>query len=170
MKNITTLFLSLFSVFIFAQNFEISTLRIGDFKIFMDKPSADKIAGKSLDPKADYEVMNKVNYHGETVEVLFMNRYESESKPDVLSLYVLKTKSSKFKTKSGMGVGNTRDELLKAYKDYSNFQMISYDDPENKNQKESYFTLSDHKAGTYLSFKMLNNKVVEVSVGIDEGC
>ena len=153
-----------------AQNFEISTLRIGDFKIFMDKPSADKIAGKSLDPKADYEAMNKVNHHGEMVEVLFMDRYESENKPNIISLYVLKTKSPKFKTKSGMGVGNTKDELLKAYKDYSNFRMSSYDDTENKNQKESYFTLSDYQAGTYLSFKMMNNKVVEVSVGIDEGC
>lgn len=29
-----------------AQNFEISTIRIGDFKIFMDKQDAEKIAKK----------------------------------------------------------------------------------------------------------------------------
>ena len=171
MKKGITLILLVFSLLGFSQSFEISTLRIGDFKIFMDKTSADKIANKSLKKDADYDNPNKINYNGETVEVLLFERYINESQPEISSVYLLRTKSPKFKTKSAMGVGNTREELIQAYKNYSNFSMSSYKDPDNKETwKESYFMLNDNDAGTYLQFKLVDNIVVQVQVSLNEGC
>ncbi|MGV4415399.1 hypothetical protein [Chryseobacterium sp. T1] len=166
MKKFSLLFLLATSSFSFAQNFEISTLRIGDFKVFMPKAEADKIANKNLLSFEDYEKSNKVNYYGESVDIKIMDQWVGEYKPTQKQLYVIKTKSTKFKTKSGMGVGNTRDQLIEAYRNYPNFSVNQY----NKLSKEAFFNLQDSDAGTYLSFILENNIVVEVSVGMEEGC
>lgn len=166
MKKFSLLLLLAMSSFTFAQNFEISTLRIGDFKVFMPKAEADKIANKNLLSFDDYEKSNKVNHYGESVDVKLMDQWVGENKPTQKQLYVIKTKSTKFKTKSGMGVGNTRDQLIDTYRNYPNFSVNQY----NKLSKQAFFNLQDSDAGTYLSFILENNIVVEVSVGMEDGC
>ena len=158
------------SGFLTAQNYEISTLRIGEFKIYMEKESAEKIAKKTLNLAADYDNPNKVNYFGETINLLLTERYVDEGKPNAVSIYNMTTKSNKFRTKSGIGVGSTRDQLIDTYRNYSNFEVHEYKDPENPKKSDSYFTLSDYDAGTYLTFRMENRVVVEILIGIDEGC
>lgn len=153
-----------------AQNYEISTLRIGDFKLYQSKTEADKIAKKTIDENSDWEHPDTVNYFGENIEIVIADNYISQENPSVKSVYSLKTKSKKFRTKSGMGVGNTRDELLDTYRNYPNFHVTRYPDPNNPNIVESYFSLDDNDAASYLSFKMENNVVTEISVGINEGC
>lgn len=69
-----------------------------------------------------------------------------------------------------MGVGNTRDELINTYKTYPNFEVNQYKNPEDPSKTEAYFTLDDIDAGTYLTFKMENNVVIEVNIVINEGC
>ena len=71
-----------------------------------------------------------------------------------------------------MGVGNTKDELIEAYKNYPNFSVSQgWDDKGEKlSNTISYFNLSDNDASTELSFKLENNVVVEVSIYINEGC
>ena len=64
-----------------------------------------------------------------------------------------------------MGVGNTRQELINAYSNYPNFNMQKSWDEENV----SYFRLLDMDAFTELSFKIENDKVVEVMVYVNEG-
>lgn len=170
MKKFSLLLLVITSSFSFGQNFEISTLRIGYFKVFMPKADADKIANKNLLSFDDYEKSNKVNYYGESVDIKIMDQWVGEYKPNQKQLYVIKTKSTKFKTKSGMGVGNTRDQLIDAYRNYPNFSVSQYKEENNKLSKQAFFNLQDSDAGTYLSFILENNIVVEVSVGMEEGC
>lgn len=154
-----------------AQNYELSTLRIGDFSIYQEKKAAEKIAKISLNPNAGNDNANKVNYHGEMVDIVMYDKYISEDKPTINSIYYLVSKSKKFKTKSGMGVGSKRTELIEAYKNYPNFTMHQYTDEANPStSKESYFTLNDNDANTYLVFKMIDNTVVEVRVSVNEGC
>ena len=71
-----------------------------------------------------------------------------------------------------MGVGNTKNELIEAYKNYPNFSVNQgwEDDGEKLSKTISYFNLSDNDASTELSFKLENNVVVEVSIYINEGC
>ena len=170
MKKIILVFALAVSGIMAAQNFEISTLRIGDFKIFMPRTEAEKIAKKTLKETTDWEKPEKVNYFGETVEILTFSNYVGENQPSQIAVYTLKTKSKKFRTKSGIGVGNTRDDLINAYRNYPNFSVSQYKDPESLGKVESYFSLDDFDAGTYLSFRMENNIIVEVTVSVNEGC
>lgn len=169
MKNFSALFLFFFSIVISAQNFELSTLRIGEYTIFMKKEAAEKLSKTKFQKFDDYEYKTTVNYFGEKIELVGYKSYISEAEPDVETVQCLGTKSKKFRTKSGIGVGNTRDELLNTYKNYPNFSVSqSWDDNESKST--SYFRLSDYDARTELSFKMINNVVVEVTIYVNEGC
>ncbi len=106
------------SIFIFAltfgfmnaqENFEVSTLRIGPFKVFMPKAEAEKIAGIKL-VNSNGEKKNMVKYQGETIQIDLFDNYINEANPSVPSITYMTTTSKKFKTKSGIGVGNTREE------------------------------------------------------------
>lgn len=169
MKNISTLFLFFFSLFISAQNFELSTLRIGEYTIFMKKEAAEKLSKTKFQKFDDFEYKTTVNYYGEKIELVGYKSYISEAEPDVETVQYLGTKSKKFRTKSGMGVGSTRDELINAYRNYPNFSVNKSWD-ENDSKTTSYFRLSDNDARTELSFKMVNNIVVEVTIFVNEGC
>ena len=173
MKKLTFLFTLLFFGMISAQeNFELTTLRIGAYKIFMKADDAEKLAQKKLQIFEEWEKSNSVSVNGEKIEIKLQNTYISEKEPSKLAIYSLSTKSAKFRTKSGIGVGSTKDELIVAYKNYPNFSVHQgWDDKgENRSKTISYFNLSDSDAATELSFKLENNIVTEVSVYINEGC
>ena len=173
MKKLTFLFILIFFGMISAQeNFELTTLRIGAYKIFMKADDAEKLAQKKLQIFEDWEKSNNISVNGEKIEIKLQNTYISEKEPSKLAIYSLSTKSAKFRTKSGIGVGSTKDELIVAYKNYPNFSVHQgWDDKgENRSKTISYFNLSDSDAATELSFKLENNIVTEVSVYINEGC
>ena len=173
MKKLTFIFTLLFFGMISAQeNFELTTLRIGAYKIFMKADDAEKLAQKKLQIFEEWEKSNSVSVNGEKIEIKLQNTYISEKEPSKLAIYSLSTKSAKFRTKSGIGVGSTKDELIVAYKNYPNFSVHQgWDDKgENRSKTISYFNLSDSDAATELSFKLENNIVTEVSVYINEGC
>ena len=124
MKKLTFLFTLLFFGVISAQeNYELTTLRIGPYKIFMKADEAEKISGKKLLQFDEWDKSNIVIFQGEIIDVKLQNTYISEKENNVPAVYSLSTKSPKFKTKSGMGVGNTKDELIEAYKNYPNFSV-----------------------------------------------
>lgn len=169
MKKLPLLLLISFSSFLSAQNYELSTLRIGEYKIFMKKDVAEKLANKKFQKFDEYENKNSVNYFGEKIEVVGYSTYLNEAEPNVETIQYLGTKSKKFRTKSGMGVGSTKDELLNAYKNYPNYS-VSQAWEENEVKNTCYFRLTDIDARTELSFKIVNNIVVEVTIFVNEGC
>jgi hypothetical protein len=160
----------------FAQqaNMELSTLRIGPFKIFMDKAEAETLAHKPLltaTEKNEYKGETVVKYNNELLKVNISQQYAGENQPDKEVITSMSTTSAKFRTKSGMGVGSTRYDLLNTYKDYSNFQVYAAgeEDGDKRSKSVSYFVLNDLDAMTSISFKMVNNVVVEINVYQDEG-
>ncbi len=173
MKKIISLFVFVLAFgFMHAQeNFEISTLRIGPYKIFMDQKEAEKIAGMPL-KITDGEKKNNVKYNGELIGIQVFSGYGGTANPDGITITGLTTTSKKFKTKSGMGVGNTKDELINTYKNYPRFSVNpAYNEQTGKPLKEAgYFSLEDDDAGTQLIFKLTNNIVTEITVYINEGC
>ena len=163
--------------FSFAQdNFDISTLRIGPFTINMKDKAAEKFTTSKLviyDGPNEYNKGNKVNYTGEIIEIIIMEIWDDEGKKaNGYQIYSLSTKSKKFRTKSGMGVGSTKDELIDAYRNYPNFSVNQMWDEktEKLSTSKSSFVLTDNDAGTFLSFTMINNVVTEVNVYMSEGC
>jgi hypothetical protein len=152
------------------ENFEVSTLRIGPYKIFMPKVEAEKIAGIKL-KNTDSNKKNIVKYNGESIQIDLFENYINEANPSVPSITYMTTTSKKFKTKSGIGVGSTRDDLINAYRNYSNFAVRPDWDDKGKPIKDvGYFSLEDSEAGTQLTFKFVNNIVTEISVYLNEGC
>lgn len=153
------------------ENFEVSTLRIGPYKIFMEKTEAEKISGTNL-KIMDGQQKNIVKYNGEAITIDLSETYFSEAKPRIPNIVGLTTTGKKFKTKSGIGVGNTRDDLINAYRNYPSFSVHpAWDDSGEKRLKDSgYFTLDDEAAGTQLIFKLVNNIITEITVYINEGC
>lgn len=83
MKNLSTLFLLLFSRAISAQHYELSTLRIGEYKIFIKKETAEQLANKTFEKFDDYESKNLVNYFGEKIELFGYGTYLSEAEQNV---------------------------------------------------------------------------------------
>lgn len=152
------------------ENFEVSTLRIGPFKVFMPKVEAEKIAGTKL-TNSNSEKKNLIKYNGEIIQIDLFDNYINEANPSVPSVTYMTTTSKKFKTKSGIGVGSTRDDLINAYRNYPNFSVRPDWDDNSKPIKDSgYFNIEDSQAGTQLSFKFVNNIVTEISVYLNEGC
>lgn len=173
MKKLTLLFTLLFFALNFAQeSFDISTTRIGPYRISMKADDAEKLAGKKLLQYDDWDKNNVVIFQGEKIEVKIQNTYINDKENNVPSVYSLSTKSPKFRTKRNMGVGNTKYELLEAYKDFPNFSLNqAWDDKGEKMSKTmSYFNITDVDASTELQFKLENNVVTEVSIYINEGC
>lgn len=170
-KMISFLVLVITFGFVNAQeNFEVSTLRIGPFKIFMEKGEAEKIAGTSIKLSTG-DVKNTIKYNGETINIDVFQGYGGEARPDAVTITGLTTTSKKFKTKSGMGVGSTRDELINTYRNYPTFSIRPETDNNGKRVKDSgYFNLEDYDAGTELTFKFVNNIVTEITVYVNEGC
>ena len=169
MKNFCLLALLLFGMtFYFAQeNYDISTLRIGPFTIHMKSTEAEKIIKSSLPhhTSSEYIKTNTVKYNGELIEVSLTESFNDKSEFDgTYQICDLATKSKKFKTKSGIGVGSTKEQILEAYKNYPNFCVNHlWDDLSN-------FVLVDNDAGTQLTFILQKNVVVEVRVLISQGC
>lgn len=178
MKKLLILCLLSFGMtFSFAQdNFDLSTLRIGPFTVFMKDKAVEKFTNTKLvsyDGPNEYNKKNKVNYNGEIIEIIIMEIWDDEGKKENgYQIYSLSTKSKKFRTKSGMGVGSTKDELIEAYRNYPNFSINQMWDEktEKLSTSKSSFVLTDNDAGTYLSFTMINNVVTEVNVHMSEGC
>ncbi len=174
------LFLSMFIFgmnYSFAQqNFDISTLRIGDYTVFMKDKDVEKVFKSKLQSftgEDEYMKTNKVNYLGEVIEIQIMQDYDATGNSEgSYKIYSLMTKSKKFKTKSGMGVGSTKDQLIDAYRNYPNFSVTQmWDEKTGKSSTtRSNFDLTDLDAGTILSFSMINNVVTQVSVYMNEGC
>lgn len=173
MKKLTILFaLFFFALHLAQENFDLSTTRIGAYRISMKADEAEKIAGKKLLQYDDWDKNNVVTFQGEKIELKIQNTYINDKENSVPSVYSLSTKSAKFKTKRNMGVGNTKYELLEAYKDFPNFSLNQgWDDKGEKMSKTvSYFNITDVDASTELQFKLENNVVTEVSIYVNEGC
>ncbi|ASK32046.1 hypothetical protein CEY12_18930 [Chryseobacterium sp. T16E-39] len=173
MKKIIQLLFGLLAFsFLSAQdNFEVSTLRIGPYKVFMKSSEIEKFSGERL-RLTNGEYKNSVKYNGETIMISTTQEYDNNGKEtNGYSIYGISTTSKKFKTKSGIGVGSTKDDIINAYKNYPSYSAYTgWDDKGKPVKNESYFVLNDTDASTILSFKMINNIVIEISVSLNEGC
>ncbi len=150
-------------------NFEITTMRIGPIHLKMNVDEAEKIAGKKLKIDNDFQNVNQINYNGEIISVYIFESLENNVR--LRHIGHISTKSPKFKTKSLMGVGNTRSELIETYKNFPDFAVThGWTDDGKVSKTDSYFTLTDNDSGTILSFEMKNNVVTSVTVYFNEGC
>ena len=152
----------------------ITTQRIGPYKINMSHTNAEKIATKKIkipSEQNEYDGTTLVNYNNETIELNVGQVYEADDKY-TYEIYSIAIQSPNFQTLSGIKIGSTRDQLIDAYKDFSNFSMHpQYNDEGKPSKTDSYFSINDYKNETTISFILKNNKVVKITVSVlEEGC
>lgn len=176
MKTIITSLVLLLASVGYAQDFNLSTLKMGTYSLKMPKEDAEKIAERKLivpTEQNEYNGESNVFYHGEQIKISVTQNYFTENaSPESYVLYSLSTTSKKFKTKSGIGIGNTRNDLINTYRDYPNFSIHEgWTDEGERDLSISYFSMEDFDAGTMMTFKLSNNRVVEITISINEdGC
>lgn len=144
------------------------------FRIEQTKAEAEKVFGGELNLKPD---INEFIYYADVVKdgasiKLGFVKYDIEEKGSVFQIYSIYTKSNKIKTISGVGIGDTLNDLLEAYKENYNISIyFMYDEKTEKfNKQERVFILTGSEESTQIYFHMKNNKIYAIEIGMDEGC
>ncbi len=153
----------------------ISTMRIGIFKLKSTVQEIEKMVGQKLKIKHgvdNYLDTAKVTYDNADYILSFAKKYlENEKAPEVWELFAVSSANTKLKTKSGIGISNTKAEILTAYDKFSISIYNDWDYASKGNTKDKIqnIALSDYDAGTQLTFKTENRVVKSVEVSVYEG-
>lgn len=151
---------------------QISTSRMGDIYIGKRKADVEKVIGqKIITEKEDGYYDQKAEIHHKGVDYLltFIDGYVDGE--EAVMLYEISTTSTKIKTISGMGVGNTLEDLWKTYKNYTIELVWSWDmDREQFSKTERIFKIYDYDNATVLQFLLKNDKVYQIRIYVYEGC
>ncbi len=170
MKKIFLFFLLGMIQFSFAQ---ISTTRMNDIRIGSALTEVETALGKKLEiskKQDDWLYKTRINHKGSEFELGF-SEYMDENDQSKIELFEINTESASLKTLSKIGIGNSIDDLLKAYKNYNISVWATWDEStENYSTTERVFQLNDYDAGTVLYFYLRNNKVYKITLSFFEGC
>jgi hypothetical protein len=153
----------------------ISTMRMGIFKLKSTTADIEKAMGQKIKVKhkeGNYFDTAKIMYNQANYILSFTKRYnENVSAPEVWELYAVSSANTTLKTKSGMGINNTKAELLSTYdkNDITITNDWDYKEKGNAKDKIQFVTLSDYEAGTTLVFKTEDRVVKSIEVRLYEG-
>jgi hypothetical protein len=152
----------------------ISTLRMGPFKINSYKPDVEKIVGTKLVvvDKDDYYDTAKVVYNNSNYTLVFNKEYNDDTKaPIKMRLVSIISNNTTLKTKSGIGLGSTKAQILAAYDkfDINIYNDYQYKEKKNPKDKIQFIALQDFDAGTQIMFTTDNRVVTQIVVNVYEG-
>ena len=166
----------LLPAFIFAQVPPIASTGFGEIKINMPLTALNKLLAKPI--KANqaqldsnyYDTVNVV-YKNTTLQVYLYKTYVDDNNKNTVAVYGLRTTSADVKTRSGIGLGADKFDVIRKL---DGFSLNLYPDwhyadtPEKK--RYSLVQLNDGENGTILTMYFDNNKLYEFEVRIFEGC
>ncbi len=153
----------------------ISTMRMGIFKLKATTADIEKAMGQKIKVKhkeGNYFDTAKIMFNQANYTLSFIKRYnENASAPEVWELYAVSSANTVLKTKSGMGIGNTKTEILTTYdkNDITINNDWDYKEKGNAKDKIQFVTLNDYEAGTTLIFKTEDRVVKSIEVRLYEG-
>lgn len=137
-----------------AQDYSLSANNIGPFKLGMLRPDAQKFSKTKLSYKGASSTTT-ADYKGSKVDLGFFESPEYDALPKgTLSIIYLSTKSPKFKTKKGIGVGSTKSQVLAAYK-IKDFIVKA---------ENAQIVVRDVKLSSKTYFKIVEGKVSEIEI------
>ncbi len=151
-KYITYL-LFCFSTFCFAQ---ISTTKMNELKIGMRPAQIMKLLGNKPAAIADNNETN-IKVNGINYTIYIQEGYLSKGEGDTY-LGSISTTSKAIKTLSGVGVGNTVEDLWNAYSSKYNVFLSKSEN----NFRE--FRIQDEENGTMLIFELKNEIVTKINI------
>jgi hypothetical protein len=153
----------------------ISTMRMGIFKLKATITDIEKAMGQKIKVKHkqdNYFDTAKVMYNQANYILSFIKRYnENASAAEVWELYAVSSANTALKTKSAMGINNTKAELLATYdkNDITITNDWEYKEKGNAKDKIQFITINDYDAGTTLVFKTEDRVVKSMEVRVYEG-
>jgi hypothetical protein len=143
----------------------ITTLRMGPFKIGSKKEEVEKTANVKLQISNtnDADTLGLV-YNGKKYQLIFQIPYDDET--NIKKLYSVSSKETDLKTKSNMGIGSTKPQLLVAYDkiDMRIYNDWNYTEKKNLKDKVRFVQLFDNDNNSILSFTTVDRVVTEVEV------
>lgn len=151
----------------------LTTMRMGPFKLNAVKADIEKAIGQKLQSHGkEYFDTTEVNYGGVKYTLVFNQEYsEDPKKAAPWKLYSVTSFNTAYKTKSLIGIGSTKADILQAYDKY---EMTIHNDYEykekgNARDKIQFINLLDGDAGTQITFTTENRIVKKITVTIIEG-
>jgi hypothetical protein len=153
----------------------ISTMRMGIFKLKATTADIEIAMGQKIKIKHkqdNYMDTAKIIYNQANYILSFIKRYnENTTAPEVWELYAVSSANTVLKTKSGMGIKNSKAEVLTTYdkNDITINNDWEYKEKGNAKDKIQYVVLNDYDAGTTLSFKTEDRIVKSIEVRVYEG-
>jgi hypothetical protein len=149
-------------------NYILSLDGIGPLKLGMPLTELEKL----LKTKITLKVINidpvqltetiKAKYKGIDVEINLFKRQDN-----IITVDGIKTSSSLCKTKTGLGIGSTRLQIIAAYDGYhiDARPVFDYDnDKPVKSKTMSTVTVKEDEEGYAIIFNLVNNKVVSFEI------
>ena len=177
-KSFTLLVIFLFAILsLQAQDANvISTMRMGIFKLKMTIAEVEKAMGQKIKVrhKQDAYLDTAIIMYNQANYILsFTTRYnENGGDTKVWEIHAVSSSNTTLKTKSGIGINNTKAEILSTYdkNDIAISNDWQYKEKGNTKDKIQFITLNDYDAGTTLIFKTEDRlvKSIEVRVYIGE--
>ena len=171
MKKILLLLFILFATTAVAQNkdYLVSLNGIGPLKLGMPLVELEKLLQTKITLKViDVDSVRltetiKAKYKGIDVEINLWKRQ------DYIAVDGISTSSPLCKTKSGLGIGSTKLQIIAAYEGYHIDARPVYtygegDDKPEKSKTESTITVKEDVEGYAIVFSLLNNKVVSLAI------
>jgi hypothetical protein len=153
----------------------ISTLRMGIFKLKATQSEIEKLTGQKIKRKNSRDIYldsAKIVYNKANYILTFSKRYdENTSAPEVWELFAVSSSNTSLKTKSGIGINNTKAEILSTYdkNDITIFNDWEYKARGNAKDKIQFVKLNDFDASTTLIFETVDRIVKSIEVRIYEG-
>ena len=152
----------------------ISTMRMGPFKLGSFKADVEKITGGKLIAidKDEYYDTVKVAYNNSNYILVFNSDYNPDpNAPVKMKLSSITCANTPLKTKSGIGIGSTKAQILAAYDkfDINIYNDYQYKEKKNARDKIQFINLQDYDAGTQIMFTTENRIVTAITVGVYEG-
>ena len=151
----------------------ITTMRMGPFKLNTVKADIEKAIGQKLEAHSkEYFDSVEVNYGGVKYALVFNQEYSEDPKKIApWKLYAVSSTTTAFKTKSLIGIGSTKAEIILAYDkfDLAIYNDYQYKEKGNAKDKIQFINLLDGDAGTQITFTTENRIVKKIAVTFIEG-
>lgn len=162
-----------------ANDYVVTLNGIGPFKLDMKKTEVEKILNQTImtphsSKKDDYDNDTvTLKYKEADITFVFYKKSVDQMKTEI-SIYSISGKSPLLKTKSGVTTGDDKLKIISTYNDYNMNIYRAYDKDDKGNYVPSktkwiILLMGENNPGT-IEFKLENNKLIEFTVGIFEGC
>lgn len=155
----------------------ITTMRIGPFKLKSKQSEIETAVKtqlqfvKSTQPDAYFDTAF-VTYNNVKYQLVFTAEYDENNPNPPKKLYSVSSSNTDLKTKSNIGIGGNKSQILLAYDkmDISIYNDFFYKDKKNPKDKIQYIHVKDNDSYTQIVFTTVDRVVTEVAVtNIEEG-